>query len=685
MKSLPMRPYLLFTLKPLALSIFALTSTLSVSTAANTVEEVLVLGGRIPHLAADAKANEKVIDQNTINIQSADHPSEILSLAPGVNMNRGSGAEHLSAIRSPVLTSGAGAGSFLYLQNGLPLRSAGFANTNGMLDAPYELAESIAVIRGPSGPLYGDNAVHGVVDVSLPKAGGKNYFKLSGDTEDRYKNTTSLAGDAGAHAWRVGGAITQESGYRLDAGLRQQKAYARHAYTGSDRQIDTIISAHNIRQNTAGYIEGSDTLSDRELRRENSNPEAYRDAQSMHWQSNISTRNNKPEGEWHWQVTPFARWHKMEFLQHFLPSQAIENNDHWSIGSQSDIAKRQGKWHWRHGLDIEHSEGKLREYQEIPTVFSYTQGLHYDYTVNADSAAIFTQANYQWTDRISLEAGLRVNHTRYQYQNNATTGSEGRFLRIADQDDSFTTLNPAFTAYFQANDQLQLSLSAKRASRAPQTSDLYRLQTNQTSNEAKAEKLDALEFNTKYQVNDSFALNVAIFNMEKKNYFFRDADGFNINDGETDHRGIELELAAELTQTLQLTSAFSYAEHRYRFDRIVSRDSEVIRDGNFMDSAPRVFATTQLAWQASETSTWNLQWQTLSDYYTDAANEHQYDGHDLIHLRINYDLPGNHGVQLSIRNLTDTLYAERADFAFGNERYFPGEPRTIGLSYSHTW
>jgi outer membrane receptor protein involved in Fe transport len=29
---------------------------------------------------------------------------------------------------------------------------------------------------------------------------------------------------------------------------------------------------------------------------------------------------------------------------------------------------------------------------------------------------------------------------------------------------------------------------------------------------------------------------------------------------------------------------------------------------------------------------------------------------------------------LTLRNLTDEAYADRADVSFGNERYFPGEP-----------
>jgi len=34
---------------------------------------------------------------------------------------------------------------------------------------------------------------------------------------------------------------------------------------------------------------------------------------------------------------------------------------------------------------------------------------------------------------------------------------------------------------------------------------------------------------------------------------------------------------------------------------------------------------------------------------------------------------------LTLRNVTNKLYAERADFAFGSERFFPGEERTFGF------
>jgi hypothetical protein len=35
-------------------------------------------------------------------------------------------------------------------------------------------------------------------------------------------------------------------------------------------------------------------------------------------------------------------------------------------------------------------------------------------------------------------------------------------------------------------------------------------------------------------------------------------------------------------------------------------------------------------------------------------------------------------------NLTDTDYAERADFGFGNERYFVGEPISLYVGIRHS-
>jgi outer membrane receptor protein involved in Fe transport len=41
-------------------------------------------------------------------------------------------------------------------------------------------------------------------------------------------------------------------------------------------------------------------------------------------------------------------------------------------------------------------------------------------------------------------------------------------------------------------------------------------------------------------------------------------------------------------------------------------------------------------------------------------------------------------VDLRIDNLFDTAYADRADFAFGNYRYFPARGRAFFVSFDYT-
>ena len=68
---------------------------------------------------------------------SSDHPALVMNTAPGVNIQMNSGQEHLVSIRSPVLTGGAGQGSFLVLIDGVPTRAPAFRAATPVLSAGW--------------------------------------------------------------------------------------------------------------------------------------------------------------------------------------------------------------------------------------------------------------------------------------------------------------------------------------------------------------------------------------------------------------------------------------------------------------------------------------------------------------------------------------------------------------------
>jgi iron complex outermembrane receptor protein len=75
-----------------------------------------------------------------------------------------------------------------------------------------------------------------------------------------------------------------------------------------------------------------------------------------------------------------------------------------------------------------------------------------------------------------------------------------------------------------------------------------------------------------------------------------------------------------------------------------------------------------------------LEWVHQGGYFLDAANDHRYSGHDLLHLSWRHRFSSRFSADLQLNNLSNVRYAERADFAFGNYRYFPGEGRTLLLA-----
>jgi outer membrane receptor protein involved in Fe transport len=142
-----------------------------------------------------------------------------------------------------------------------------------------------------------------------------------------------------------------------------------------------------------------------------------------------------------------------------------------------------------------------------------------------------------------------------------------------------------------------------------------------------------------------------------------------------------MELKWRVSDSVTLQTSGTWAEHVYAFDRDVGRNTEDIVDGNEVDTAPNTIAFARVSWEPSEYLKTGLQIVHTGQYFTDAANLHEYPGHEIVDWDISWSLNPASSLNFSVNNLLDTRYATRADFAFGNERYFPGEERHYSLSY----
>lgn len=643
-------------------------------------EVVVVTAERRPQPSLEVAASIATVPEQELLAVAPLHPAELLNRVPGVNIHRGNGQEHLTALRSPVLTGGAGAGSFLYLEDGVPLLAAGFANVNGLFEANTELASGIEVLRGPGSVLYGSNALHGLVNVLTPdaRAAANRATLWRGPHEHTSLNgVLQIPSDDGALL--LVGYASHDGGYRASSGYDQHKALLRYDGSAGDWDVGGKLTYQNLNQETAGFVTGEDAYKNLALVKANNDPAAYRDASSVRAQGRF--RRQLAGGEL--LLTPYARHTDMEFLMHFQPGQAVEQNGHDSAGLLTTLYGGDADLNYLAGIDMEYTRGELKETQEQPTVFSFVQGPHYDYEVASFVGSPYVSVEWLLAENTRLEAGLRYDYTRYDYDNRLPSGAAGRFLRIGDRTDTFRTATPKLTLTHTISDGLNVYGRLARGGRAPQTTDLYRLQINQTEGRAEAETLDSIETGLKFR-GESVSLDTAIYAMRKEHFFFRDADGFNVTDGATEHHGFEIDVRAVLSEWLIWSGDFSIARHRYAFNReIAGAVTESIRDGDDVDTAPRRFWNMRLEGNWNELYT-ELEWRHMGEYYTEAANERRYPGHDVWVLRAGWDLTEHIGLHARVDNLTDTRYAERADFAFGNARYFPGEERAYYIGVSIT-
>jgi len=659
------------------------------SYAQDDIEELVVTSRRREQPLAQHAGNLARLDSETIASIGHQHVHELMTRIAGVWLSRGSGQEHLTAIRSPVLTGAGSCGDFLFLEDGIPIRPSGFCNVNQMFEMQTEQASSIEVVRGPGSALYGSNALHGIVNVLTPATTESPDTTLALETgSNEFLRFRALVVGGADTPVLVSLVVADDGGFRDESGYRQGKLQLAAHWNVADADFTTVFSATDLDQETAGFIFGEDAYEDPDLNRGNVNPEAFRDASSQRlygiWKRSTSAIDID--------IRPYLRHSDMRFLQHFLPGQPLEENGHVSAGAIAAFSFGSEDRQYVAGIDVEWSDMFLEQTQSGPTVGSAflvetrPTGKHYDFDVHSLGIAPYLQADLSINDRLTLGAGLRLEYVHYEYTNQMLDGNtrdDGStcgfggclYSRPASRSDAFTNVAPKFSLNYQFHSRASVFGVLARGFRAPQATELYRLQSGQQVADLDSESIDNIEIGMRLSA-EHWSIDTALFAMRKRDSVFRDSDGFNVSGAKSDHQGIELAVDWQLTESLRLESDLSFARHRYDFDRIAAR-GETFTSGNDVDSAPRWLGSAELIFEPGSDAVLALQWTSIGDYYLDAENRFQYPGHELINLRARIELTRRWHVTARFNNVFDKAVADRADYAFGNYRYFPGRGREL--------
>ncbi|HTU68175.1 MAG TPA: TonB-dependent receptor [Steroidobacteraceae bacterium] len=672
-------------------------------------EDIVVSGTRAPSSAAVTPASVSRLSADELAEIASRHQADALNRNAGVYIQRGNGAESLVAIRSPVLAGAGACGAFLVAEDSLPIRPVGFCNLNEMFELNYEQADRIEVLRGPGSALFGASAVHGIVNVLTPDPKFMDAFTAGVEGgADSFKRVRFGAGhDFGTYSdpsVGIYGVATRAPGWRADSGVDEAKLnLLTNAYIGGGN-LRVRASGTVLNQETAGFIQGFDSYRNDALARSNPNPEAFRDASSARVATHYDFDDTFGEGS-KLETALLYRRSRMDFSQHFLVGKPLEHNAQTSYYATAAATVPWDEVTLRVEVDGESARSELTEFQSGPATDGTPAanairpaGFHYDYTVDSWTAGTSLGVEYRPVERFTASATLRVDQTTYDYDNHMLAGNTDQngvrcgvagclYARPADRDDSFHNVAPRVTLAWRPTWSQLVYVNASTGYRPPEMTEMYRLQRQQSVADLDSERLDSVEAGWKIRGPGS-QLSLAVYEMNKRHVILRDTNGFNVSNGSTRHRGIEYELTFRprlFALPWQVAFTGSVARHQYTFSRSIE-GGETIIDGNDVDTAPRNLhnVSVSVPFGATEEFRLGINWNYVGAYFLDAANTAKYPGHQVTGLSLSWRAPRDLRLHLSVDNVFDTAYADRADFAFGNYRYFPGRGRAAFLSVDYT-
>ena len=675
--------------------LISILTLLSFNISSEILEEIIVLEKKITTLNGwSQNLSISSLNSDDLNKLEAQHPKQIFRRISGVWISRGSGQEHLTSMRSPVLSGPGACGSFLIMEDGVPVRPSGFCNVNGLFETSYELAQGVEAITGPASARYGANAMHGVINVLTKEVKSENKFMTNIGPND-YRNIKLSIGDL--EKWKLNALLISNDGFREDSGYDQQKINFKSELSISDWDGVFNLNFTNLNQETAGYLNGLNAYKNSNLNKKNGNPEAYRDASSLR----VSLKLKKEIESGILSFVPYFRKNEMEFLQHYLPGTPVEENSHTSYGAIFQRIVNLGEITWVSGFQIEMANMDLKETQQNALTDSSAfnnatrpKGKHYDYEAESKVFALFSGIEgINLGKNLQGFGDIRAESINYSYDNKMIDGNtrdDGSvcgfggcyYNRPADRTDDHQEIS-ARLGIETNNEGINYFAQSSLGFRPPQINEAYRLQKKQSVSDLDSEKLSMFEVGSKFAFNRINGT-ISFYKGKKKNSIFRDSENFIIDNGKTNHEGMELTSRVQFKNKSSLLASLTYGDHKYEFSSDTST-REKIREGNTIDTAPKLMGNLIWSFSINDSIFSEIELEHIDSYFTDAANLHEYEGHTLFHFRSSWDYTSRLTGHLRIENLTDKDYAERADFnAFGGDRYFPGLPREayIGLEYS---
>lgn len=620
---------------------------------------------------------------------------QVLNQVSGVYMVDLGNEQHTMAIRQPIGYRS----NFLYLEDGIPIRTIGDFNHNALLEINQADIRRIEVIKGPSSSLYGSDAVGGAVnfitkspalvpDATLSLQGSnRGYRRADVTASNTFRHTGVLV--SGYYA-------SQHHGYMDHSDFHKTAVTGRVRHQLGERSqltgTATFISYHTDQNGglDSAHFFGKDyhsfyTFNYRKVRALRASV-SWRQQHTQHG-SSVATlyyRNNE--------VAQNPAYRLKNTAAPLKASGELNRDYFQSFGLLVQDSRKLPFWNTRLMVGV-HGEispaGYRAHYIEVDkntkgyfTGFTSTDSLLTDYRADLLNAAGYVQIQTSPVPRLRIVGGLRYDLLQYRFRNLLTPSA---YTGAPDGTNTFRQLSPKVGMTYDFGKDRGAYLNYSIGFAPPDISDLYTGVSIPYLSPARYYNFETGGWLT-FQHHKGY-IDLSLYRMIGTGEIIsvKNADGsaFNQNAGRTLHYGIEYTLTYKPLDWLALRAGGTEARHRFRH----YTENGKRYDGNEMNGAPPWImnaAVTVTPGFVKHLSA-SLEWEHLSGYYMDPGNTLRYPGYDVCNLRLRYRWK-QCSFWANLINCGNTVYATVAEKTAYSTAYRPGPLRTLylGMEYHFT-
>lgn len=672
---------------------------------ATSLQQVIVSANRQAQRRTEAPVAITNISPAVIQETKATTIDQLVNKSPGVFMVNLGSEQHMMSIRQPMSTKGL----YLYLEDGIPIRTSGLFNHNALLEINMTAVKNIEIIRGPSSSIYGAEAIGGAINFitrSIPVVPTATVSLQGNDIG--YRRADLSAGQTfGKLGFAVYGYYARNNNGVLDrSDFRKATGSVRASYAISNKTLLTgSFTILDYYSDMRGALDSS------AYRKKD-----YSTPYSFNWRKVTALRfKTQLQHTWHNEAkTSVALIYRDNSIGQnpsyrirddyrrtggtFTGNKSLahgEINDN-SFNSYAAIVTHAqqffgGRLKTVSGISFDYSPSsyaanyiKVQQDSNTRKYAGYENkpdSLLSNYNTAITNAAAYLQADYALSKNFHLVLGGRFDAFRLAFNNELPANA---FSGAPSTTRHFSRFTPKAGFTWQASKQIGFYGNYSQGFVAPQVTELF--------NGVKVPNLQPQTFYN-YEAGgwisawqQKIYAEWSVYRLDGTNeiitVLFDDGTSGNANAGKTRHTGIEYGVTIRPVKSWMVR--FSGTNAKHRFIEYVDKNTKL--DGKEMNGATQFIGNTEVSYKPGWFTGFRIgaEWQHNGAYWQDVANTTKDPGFDLVNLRLGYEWRALE-VWCNVINVFDAYYSVNSSRNASGSTYTIGNPRGLNLGVSYTF